>query len=674
MTAIDMVGEPQAATRGRWRAAARAQPHILSRTAWLGLALVPGMLTIYFAFRSGGYFPGPQGFIAAELALVLAARFLLAKNPAPKPNAAWLVAVASLVGLAGWALLSAERSDAAGRAHVEATLILLYLLGMALFGTMSRPMDALRWVVRGLALAGVVVCSASLITLTLPATFPTELDVVHPDRLSYPLSYWNSLGLLAGLSLIYCGWLSTSTAERPWARALGAAAVPLLVVTLYYTFSRGATGVTLMGLAIYAILARPRGLPGALIATAAPVLVALMRVHPGGPLVYGDRGSPQVQAIGRETAIVIVGCMAAAGLIRLLTLPIDRRLDRIAIGARLRRVILVGGAAIILAVGTGAAVALDVPDQVQDKVQQFLQDDRVAASGGGSRFFDAGANGRIEQWNSALDAFHTEPWNGIGAGVFPLYWERNRESSLELQNVHSLYLETLAELGIPGLALIVVILLLLLWAFAVRVRRLDRCLSACLTAAMLSWAVRAAVDWDWEIPAITFGLFAAGGLALAAGKETAGSAWRWPARAGVVLGAIALAIVPGLVGVSEARMMEARVAVERDDWPTAIRAAERAAATDDSQAAPHYLLGFSYLSEDQPRRAGAAMREAVRRDPENSQYWIGLAVAEAQMGKSGRRSALMGYRLDPRNKQAAAAQILARQGRRSLADASIAMP
>ncbi len=110
--------------------------------------------------------------------------------------------------------------------------------------------------------ATVGVCVAALAARLFPDLGLFE-SPVHPERLSYPLTYWNSLGLLAGLGVILCGHLACSEREPAVARILGAAAMPLLVATLYYTFSRGATWTTLAAAVLYLVVGRPRAVVGA---------------------------------------------------------------------------------------------------------------------------------------------------------------------------------------------------------------------------------------------------------------------------------------------------------------------------------------------------------------------------------------------------------------------------
>ena len=67
-------------------------------------------------------------------------------------------------------------------------------------------------------------------------------------------------------------------------------------------------------------------------------------------------------------------------------------------------------------------------------------------------------------------------------------------------------------------------------------------LFAAVFAVTLIWAVHAGVDWDWELPAVGFGVFALSGIALA--ETTVRRGWpnrvyeSWPFRAVVALACV----------------------------------------------------------------------------------------------------------------------------------------
>src|SRR5205807_5852341 len=103
---------------------------------------------------------------------------------------------------------------------------------------------------------------------------------------------------------------------------------------------------------------------------------------------------------------------------------------------------------------------------------------------------------------------------------YEFWWNRTGGQG-RVRNAHSLYLEVLAELGVPGLLLIVGALGALL-AVAVRARRMltrpeELGASAALIAAFVVFAFHAALDWVWQVTALTFLALVAAGIAAAAG-------------------------------------------------------------------------------------------------------------------------------------------------------------
>jgi hypothetical protein len=85
-------------------------------------------------------------------------------------------------------------------------------------------------------------------------------------------------------------------------------------------------------------------------------------------------------------------------------------------------------------------------------------------------------------------------------------------------DAHSLYVETLAELGVVGLGLLLLFLGGVAWGL-VRLHRLDAGAAAGLAAALAAWAIHAGLDWDWEMPALTLMALLLGAAALAWSEE-----------------------------------------------------------------------------------------------------------------------------------------------------------
>ena len=121
---------------------------------------------------------------------------------------------------------------------------------------------------------------------------------------------------------------------------------------------------------------------------------------------------------------------------------------------------------------------------------------------------------RSSYWRAAISDARAHPLAGSGAGSFDDYWTRHRTVDVGVQDAHSLYLETLAELGLVGLVLLVGALVPPL--IAVGATRSDPNV-AIAAAGYIAFLVHAGLDWDWEMPATTLtGLACAAALLAAA--------------------------------------------------------------------------------------------------------------------------------------------------------------
>src|SRR5439155_6134165 len=116
------------------------------------------------------------------------------------------------------------------------------------------------------------------------------------------------------------------------------------------------------------------------------------------------------------------------------------------------------------------------------------------------RLFSLSGNYRKYNWHTAWQEVEAYPRLGSGAGTYDVYWFLHRRVPATVHDAHNLYLETLAELGPPGLLLLVLVLGVPLAAMR---RARASPLAAVAFAAYAAYLVHAVIDWDWEMPAVT---------------------------------------------------------------------------------------------------------------------------------------------------------------------------
>jgi hypothetical protein len=628
---------------------------------WIAVMLLPGALTLFLAFRSGGFYLGAASLVAAEMALILGLRFALAKRPLQGVSKPLIVAVAAMGLLAAWTLLSANWSDSVSRAFPGFSRVLLYGLVLAFFGTVPFSPRRIRWMLYGVAVAIVVICGAALVARLLPGVI-FDPSLVNESRLAYPLSYWNALGIISCVGTVLCAHLACSTREHPVARILGAAAVPMLVLALFFTLSRGGIWAAPAALVGYAILGRPRGLLSGLIAIVPATAIVLMVATPSSQ-VTEQYPFGMVDA-GEHVALVLAACMVGAAALRACLLPLDGWMHSARLPMRAREPVLVGGVLVGLMLVIGGAAAADVPHVVNTKYHEFTDRGNTGPDARDEgRLLSARPEGRFELWDVALDSYREDRFHGTGAGTFAVAWNKNRESGSHVENAHSLYLETLGELGLVGFILLVTAIGLILGAFAYRARGPDRAMFAALLAAGLVWAVHAGVDWDWQMPAVTLWLFAFGGAALARSlqwrrRRKANLLRRSALQAAGVIGCLLLAIVPGKLALSQARLSSAIKELNQGHCRQAQADAESSLSAVSQRPTPYVVLATCNMKKDRHGAAAVALQRALHRDPENWQIQYNLAVARAGAGLDPRRAARAAARLNPNEQIAASAPVI----------------
>jgi hypothetical protein len=453
------------------------------------------------AFFSGGYFDEPRAWAGFGAWMLVVVALLAVPRALPRGRPSWL-ALGGLGAFAAWTLLSITWAPLAGSAYHYGQLAILYL-GVLLAAALLLGAPGARPLVEpALGLGVLVVIGYGISERLLPGLLHFTRSVTAEGRLEQPLTYWNAMGELAALGLVLSASLA-GNATRPRAlRALAAAAAAPLGLGLYLSFSRGSLFAAAAGLlTLVVIAARREQLDGVGVALAAAVLASLAAApFHGVTSLTGSLATRERQGAITLALLVVIAAGTALLALRLATrrstapLSLPRRSPLIA----------------VVAITCGLALAIVVG----------AKEHAAAPLGAGATRLVSLQSNRYDYWRVALRAFDAEPLHGVGAGGWAVYWLRYRTISEFAQDAHSLPLQTLAELGIVGVLLLLAFLSGLGWTARTALRRAPPFAWGPI-AVLVAYFAHAPLDWDWEMPAVTMVALVLGGalISLAGAPE-----------------------------------------------------------------------------------------------------------------------------------------------------------
>ncbi len=612
------------------------------------LAFAAAFSVFLLSYTNGGFDGATRayGAIAAWWLIGVGAALGLATTRARVSRLA-LAAPALLALFALWSLISLSWAPDGERAFEQFNQISLYVAAFVLSIVVARLVPA-SVLVGGISLALTGIGVVALVSRVFPSSFPGSVRssaILHPlgYRLSFPLGYWNGLGIELALALPLLLSIMVSRRNR-LASALAALPLPVIAADMYLTSSRGAFAAAAVGVVAYLILTSGRwaALAAAVVAGASGVLTIYV-VHGRRELVNGQLNATGIHQ-GHVVALAIALIAIATALAWSAACELGRRLPAPPRGVGL-------GMTIGLVVAAIVGVVLAHP------VRHFQEFKSIGnASSGSSEYvtshlLSTSGNGRWQFWSAAISEFRAHPLNGGGAGSWEFWWLRHRPIALFSQFAHSFYLEALGELGVVGLLLLAGAVLVAV-AGAVRAAVLLRSPEVAGAAACgVAFFFAAAYDWVWQLTGI--GIVGVGALGLALGalpsRRATPRVRPWLVRLGLPLLAVA-AIVPQVVALGAAvHLQNSQAADAAGNLSRATSEALAAKEVEPWASRPYLQLGLIAVQKGDLAEGRALIGSAIKRSPQDWTLWLRAAQIDVQRGAilAGRRELGVARTLDP---------------------------
>ena len=614
---------------------------VLSLDLALGLGLATGLAVVAFV-TTGGEDLGPNTWTEIVLTIIgaaLAITVLLVGAPGRAWGRATVVLFALLAALTA---VSISWSVEPNNSWIEAGRTLSYLAVFAGGAALARLLPA-RWagVVGGLALLATVLSGYALLVKVFPAAFDANDQF---GRLQAPFQYWNATGLIAALGLAPCLWAGARRERTRAMRALAVPAVSVLVTVIVLSYSRGALLAAVFGLACW-FTTVPLRLRGALVlilgSIGAGALTMFALATPS--LTHNQIALNSRVHAGHAFGVVLVLVLALATVAGLIA---TYAMDRVAVSEAVRRrvaIALLVAVALVPVAGIAAFATSSrgLTGEVSHVVST-LTNTKGGASNTPGRLVELG-NTRARYWSEGVTVGEHALLRGVGAFGYETAVTRYTTDANVVPHAHSFVVQTFADFGLIGIALMVA--LLTAWVIATR-RTLTRSDSdwrageraglLTMLALVVTFGVHSAIDWTWFVPGTALpALLCAGWLAgrgpSADGVGLAAERRRLVDRPGIGAASIAVVAVTLLCVWAVWQPLRAEngntaaiAAFTAGNTKAALDDARTAAARDPLTVGPLFQLAAMYTAIGNHQAARDELVSAVRRQPQNPQTWLQL--------------------------------------------------
>jgi O-Antigen ligase len=620
---------------------------IRSTAAWQGVrqldwaavaaSLLAFGLVVYLGLEGGGFDPLVHDQTGIAIWWIVLFGVLFGALPRRDLSPIGWIALGLLGAFAAWTAFSLIWTESPERTSAELARMATYL-GAFVLALFVCDRAAARKMIAALGAGIALISIVALLSRLHPAWFP-EADQTAQflsggrNRLSYPLNYWNALAGLIAIGLPLVLEFATRARAIPL-RALAAALLPAMALTAFLTLSRSGIAAAIVALALFLALTSDRlGKLLTLLPAAGGSAILIVAADRRDAFQDGLLNAAAHRQGDEMVPIVLAVCLAVGAIQAGISFALQRGLrPRWTFPTRRQASVATG---VGLVVALIALAAIDAPGRASDAWAEFKQEG--GPGNGTERLSSFAGQNRYQLWSSAADQNASEPLTGTGPGTFEFWWAREGEEDETVRDAHSLYLQTLGELGIVGLALLAAFLLTVFAGGARRLLRVDardRPAIAAAIAGCAAFCLAATFDWVWQVPVLPVALLLLAAVLLAptGGESTRRVVARLPFRlaAAAVAVAAVVAIAIPLTATSLIRESEADV---RDGDPIgALEAARDAQSAQPSAATPRLQQALVLEEMGELRPAAEAARAATERESTNWRTWLVLARIEARLG------------------------------------------
>ncbi len=622
------------------------------------LGLGAGLSPFFFAFYD------TSAWVPIGLGLVAVCAVAVVARPT-RPSASAALAMGGVLGLGIWSLISTAWAESVENAVVSGNRWLAYgaLLLLLLVLLRSERRSA---VLLGAAGLGVTAVAISVLARLLGGN-PGSLFL--GGRLNSPLGYINGEGCLFVIGF----WLCFAVAEARRALVAGPAAgmATLMACLAMLSQSRGTALAMLFALVVVVAVVpgRTRRVYGLLVVAGAITLAApdLLRVYE-----RSLGGSTSVEAGHVAGQAALLAAIAAGLAWGLLTLGWELTVSSRAWGSRAGTTgswLLAIPIVVALVVAGSSAQRIEHDARTQWHAFTHLAEPGVGASasaGSQSRLLSGGGH-RYDYWRIAWRVWREHPVLGVGAGNYPRSYYQQRDTTEDIEQPHSIELQTLSELGLVGALLLAGLLFAIGWGI-LRMRSaavgspLARALTVGATGAVIAWLTQTSVDWMHLLPGLTAIAIAAIAVLVRVHSTHGHSPQSGfaealasrPSRA-VALSAILATLVVAGASLSRqglADIYRTRAQRELNVHPaSALTDADRSLDIDSDAMETYYVKAAALAHFDQAAAAESTLGEALAREPDNFVTWAllgDIAVRERRLTVA-KRDYSRAHQLNPRN-------------------------